>query len=287
MQILQCLLTALWCALPRATGENGTSTTKSPLSHIDQKFFKKPKTNLSNKTICGYHFPAGSKYSLVRLCTPALSDISFEEFTINYQFKLEAKGEKMIHPLSAIVQVDGSQQPDVSRHFAALIAQSSIPLNKWVQITQIWSAKTGKTAVYVNGVAGMTKQTTWTKPIKFKFGFFLGQFIQKNIQPKLENRLSGYISRFQIWNRVLRGAELYGLRSGYLRLPYLKQPIATLNDLDDYAAATNGASVVYEGSPNCYTYQGTRTQTTGRCRGWIDHWMDSTNSGVSKIVVIQ
>ena len=56
---------------------------------------------------------------------------------------------------------------------------------------------------------------------------------------------------------------MYGLRSGYLRLPYLKQPIATLNDLDDYAVATNGATVIYEGSPNCYTYQGTRTQSKG------------------------
>jgi len=167
--------------------------------------------------VCGYHFPL--EHANAHVIARTAPGANLTAFTINYYVYFEAK-EGTSYILSTFFDsVKGERK---SRLIAWFTDDATITLNKWIQITQTWTASTGRIVIYVDGNEANVRFTGWKNALAPQEFIMLGQHLTESAddgacgEKVIDNseRFIGYITHLQFWDHVLEDDHLKVVLSG-------------------------------------------------------------------------
>merc|ERR1712136_303984 len=142
----------------------------------------------------------------------------------NFFAKFEAYNEShKFVPLSGYIKENDQYGPEV---YSSLMSDFDlgivVALNRWIQITQIWSGSLNEWTLYVDGNEFDKKKTTVQRIFPTDY-MVIGQSLRGNYEDfescnvtsfNTHDRFSGTLSRFQMWDYALGGDELKEVLSG-------------------------------------------------------------------------
>merc|ERR1712136_131815 len=183
--------------------------------HIPTKVYVK-------KDKCAYYFPEEEvhAHALARVKPHSV----LTGYTLNFFAKFEAYNEShKFVPLSGYIKENDQYGPKV---YSSLMSDFDlgivVALNRWIQITQIWSGSLNEWTLYVDGNEFDKKKTTVQRIFPTDY-MVIGQSLRGNYEDfescnvtsfNTHDRFSGTLSRFQMWDYALGGDELKEVLSG-------------------------------------------------------------------------